>query len=279
MTTPNQPGWYDDPHDSNAQRYWDGQEWTPHRQRKPTSRTGRPSAMQTPPPQQPPPPPPPNLPPPPPPNLPPPSVAAPGQPAPEPTLPPPPDYNAAGGGQGAGIPMQPPPPAWPPPSPQSRDAGTQMASDGLATVKGIVGRLSITAWLLIGGFVLAVIATFFPYATVSAEGLVSIEVSANAAAQAVVFVLVGVAAGLAWPALAGSQVDVWRLIGLGVVVLLLGGLMVVWFNDASANNVEGEGVDVSPGSGLLLYGAAVIVITVGVVRLWMHRLQTQKRTY
>ncbi|WP_156748118.1 DUF2510 domain-containing protein, partial [Mycobacterium sp. E3198] len=29
MTTPNQPGWYDDPQDSNAQRYWDGQDWTP----------------------------------------------------------------------------------------------------------------------------------------------------------------------------------------------------------------------------------------------------------
>lgn len=34
MTTPRQPGWYDDPHDSNAQRYWDGQDWTPHRQPK-----------------------------------------------------------------------------------------------------------------------------------------------------------------------------------------------------------------------------------------------------
>ncbi|WP_422225433.1 DUF2510 domain-containing protein, partial [Mycobacterium sp.] len=43
MTTPNQPGWYDDPHDSNAQRYWDGQDWTPHRQRKPASPTARPS--------------------------------------------------------------------------------------------------------------------------------------------------------------------------------------------------------------------------------------------
>jgi uncharacterized membrane protein len=35
MTTPLQPGWYDDPHDPNAQRYWDGQDWTPHRQRRP----------------------------------------------------------------------------------------------------------------------------------------------------------------------------------------------------------------------------------------------------
>ncbi len=34
MTTP-QPGWYDDPQDANARRYWDGQQWTSHRQRKP----------------------------------------------------------------------------------------------------------------------------------------------------------------------------------------------------------------------------------------------------
>ena len=37
MTTSTQPGWYDDPEDANGQRYWDGQAWTPHRQRKPAS--------------------------------------------------------------------------------------------------------------------------------------------------------------------------------------------------------------------------------------------------
>jgi Protein of unknown function (DUF2510) len=37
MTTPQQPGWYDDPDDATAQRYWDGQAWTPQRQRKPIS--------------------------------------------------------------------------------------------------------------------------------------------------------------------------------------------------------------------------------------------------
>lgn len=35
MTTSTPPGWYDDPQDINGQRYWDGQAWTPHRQRKP----------------------------------------------------------------------------------------------------------------------------------------------------------------------------------------------------------------------------------------------------
>jgi hypothetical protein len=43
MTTPQQPGWYEDPNDSKAQRYWDGQDWTPHRQRKPISRDTPPS--------------------------------------------------------------------------------------------------------------------------------------------------------------------------------------------------------------------------------------------
>jgi Interferon-induced transmembrane protein/Protein of unknown function (DUF2510) len=77
MTTPQQSGWYDDPHDPNAQRYWDGQDWTPHRQRKPTSRPTPPPppVMPTPPPVMPtrsPPPPPvmPAQPPPPPPGMP-----------------------------------------------------------------------------------------------------------------------------------------------------------------------------------------------------------------
>jgi len=72
MTTPHEPGWYDDPQNSTAQRYWDGQNWTPHRQRKPTSRPAQPSVMPAP-----------NLPPPRAPNLPPP-------PATSATLPPPP---------------------------------------------------------------------------------------------------------------------------------------------------------------------------------------------
>jgi Protein of unknown function (DUF2510) len=69
MTTP-QPGWYDDPEDSNSQRYWEGQYWTPHRQRKPLSPQTPPVRPTPPPPSNVPPPPPrpPNLPPPPPPD-------------------------------------------------------------------------------------------------------------------------------------------------------------------------------------------------------------------
>jgi uncharacterized membrane protein YeaQ/YmgE (transglycosylase-associated protein family) len=49
MTTLHQPGWYDDPDDASALRYWDGQVWTAHRQRKPTSRPVQPPVVATPP--------------------------------------------------------------------------------------------------------------------------------------------------------------------------------------------------------------------------------------
>jgi drug/metabolite transporter (DMT)-like permease len=76
MTTRPQPGWYDDPDDPNAQRHWDGQNWTPYRKRKPTPRPAQPPVAASPQeqysPRPGPPPPPPPLPPPPPAHLPPP---------------------------------------------------------------------------------------------------------------------------------------------------------------------------------------------------------------
>lgn len=44
MTTPNQPGWYDDSEDPNALRYWDGKDWTPLLQPKPALPSARASA-------------------------------------------------------------------------------------------------------------------------------------------------------------------------------------------------------------------------------------------
>jgi hypothetical protein len=272
MTTPDQPGWYDDPNDPSAQRYWDGQAWTPHRQRKPASPSARASAVPTPSQQAPPPP---NLPPPPSPNLPPWSAAAPTQHA---YLPPPPPAPPGDYSSGVG---QFPPPAWPPPSPRSQGAGAQTASDGLAQVKGVVGNFSMTAWVLVAGLITTFVGTFFPYASVSLNALGSSvvlqEVSANGPARFVVIFLVAAAAALAWPALSGSQVAVWRLIGVSVAVAALAGLMVVWFTNVSTSNQEGEGVvDVSPGFGLLLYGAGVVIIAVGVIRLWLLRSRTSR---
>ncbi len=61
MTNPQQPGWYDDPFssDQRAERYWDGQEWTPRRRPRKAGSPIRsesatqPSTSSTPPNQQP----------------------------------------------------------------------------------------------------------------------------------------------------------------------------------------------------------------------------------
>jgi hypothetical protein len=50
-----QAGWYDDPENPDAHRYWDGQDWTPHRQRKTAATSPPPPATPTPPAQAPPP--------------------------------------------------------------------------------------------------------------------------------------------------------------------------------------------------------------------------------
>lgn len=287
MTTPDQPGWYDDPQDQSAQRYWDGNDWTPHRQRKPATPSRQPSVASAPPP---------------PPHLPPPSAAAPTQqaylppsPPPPPNLPLPPSADAPT--QQAYLPPPPPPPppsagappqyAYPPPQapgPPPQGSGARIASDGFATVKGIVGNFSITAWILVAGLVITLLATFFPYASISLNALGSSvvlqEVSASGPARFVVLVLVVAAAASAWPALTGSAVVRWRLIALSVIVGILAVLVVIWFTNVSGGDKEGEGfVSVTPGFGLLLYGAGVIVTAAAVIRLWMAHPRAQYPTF
>ncbi|HTX96412.1 MAG TPA: hypothetical protein VME67_17050 [Mycobacterium sp.] len=159
-----------------------------------------------------------------------------------------------------------------------------MASDGLATVKGHAAKFSVSVWLLLGGLVLTVIATFLPFATESVklfgETLASQQLPTTGAAKAVVIVLVALAVFLAFPALTGSELASSRLIGLSIVVGLLGALTVVWFlNVSSENNKGGDVVSVTPGVGLFLYGLGVVVAAVGVVRLWIDRSKTLKQAY
>jgi hypothetical protein len=73
-------------------------------------------------------------------------------------------------------------------------------------------------------------------------------------------------------------VVVGRLIGLSVVVGLLAGLTIVWFDTVAAENDKGSGVvELKPAFGLMVYGAAVIVAAVGIVRLWIERSRTRQR--
>jgi hypothetical protein len=188
----------------------------------------------------------------------------------------PPEQHPDNAGQVSGFSAGAAPQAWPPPGPNAPGPRAEPAPDGPAMAKAFGARLSGTAWLLLGGLVVAVVATFLPFATISYKVFGSLlgshEVSANGAAQFAVFLLAGVAAWLAWPVLSGSPMEPNRLIGLSVVTFLLGALMLVWFaNVSSSNSDAGDIADVTPGFGLLLYGVGVVVIAVSVVRLWIQR--------
>ncbi|WP_082964149.1 DUF2510 domain-containing protein [Mycobacterium sp. E796] len=300
MTTPNQPGWYDDPQDPNAQRFWDGRTWTPQRQRKPDARAPRPPVNR---PQQPPPsaaptqvtpvqPPPPR------PNLPPsaaqtraaplpplpprpPAPTGPPRPPQPPNRPAPPGYSPPGARPGPDTPAQPGSQRWAPPGPPNPGAGAHEVPESLAAVKAVAARMSVPAWIVFGGLLVTVVSIFLPFATVSLKlfgrTLSSHGAAADGTAKFVVILLAVVAALLALPALSGSRMPASRLIGLSVVVGLLGALTFVWFHTVSTKNNEGEGfVTVTPAFGLMVYAAAVIVTAVGVVLLWMDRSKTRQ---
>jgi hypothetical protein len=46
MSTPHLPGWYDDPSASNAERWWDGHDWTPQRRPKVSMPAPRPRSVE-----------------------------------------------------------------------------------------------------------------------------------------------------------------------------------------------------------------------------------------
>jgi hypothetical protein len=283
MTPLDQPGWYDDPQDASAQRYWDGDDWTPRRQRRPVSAPVRTPAM----PIKPPPPP---LPPPPPPQLPPPAVGLPPPPPPPlpapssaPLLPPPPPPSGPAGlppPPPSGLPGPPPPaPAgWPPPG-VAAGAGVPLSSDGLATIRAMAARVSITTGLLFGGLIFATLAVFLPFASISVFGMNVADISMPWTYRFVALALIAGSGALAWPALSGVPIEAGRRIGLSVVAGAMVVVVIIAFVAVSKGNSEGSAdsmglAGASPGFGLMLYAAAVIAVIAAIVRLWMQRPPT-----
>ena len=258
------PGWYDDPHDRNALRYWDGRQWTPQQQRK--------AAV-------PPPPPPPPLP----------SYGAPPPPS-NPGAPPP----------GYGTPAPPVPPGYgQPPQPpgqagygsQFASAGSQPASQAGAAAKNFAANLSVPGWLIYGGCLAAFIGVFMPWVTVSASVIIQVSANVSPSQQPAVMIfllaVIVVTAGLAWSVLsAAPAVPAGRLTGLAASAgaLILGVLLgIYWyFSGASeiSNQLGGSGMDlssmvsVSLNFGFILYTAGVAVVIAGVVMLWRKRPST-----
>lgn len=180
-TTSRQPGWYDDPNDSNAQRYWDGQDWTPHRQRKQAS---RPAARQQPPPQE--------------------QPAAPAQPSGRSTPPPPPPRNE---------PPPPPPSNVPPPPPGQAQppAASRVSSEAIkkaAIVAGVALVLVIAAYVAgrvqFGAFwpgilIVAAIAAIIAFFTIRSQRPVAHKAVVVAAIVAVVVVAIPASSKVVFP--------------------------------------------------------------------------------
>ncbi|MBV9514836.1 MAG: hypothetical protein JO280_12470 [Mycobacteriaceae bacterium] len=81
------------------------------------------------------------------------------------------------------------------------------------------------------------------------------------------------AAWLAWPVFAGTTMPQKRLVALSAVVGLMVLSVPLWFAVFRDNDPE-NGVTSSYGFGLWLFTIAVIIIAVGVVRVWMLRSKT-----
>jgi hypothetical protein len=190
-----------------------------------------------------------------------------------------PGHEVGGPGQASGGPVG--------PSPQATPTGLP---DALAAVKGIGVRFSVTAGLLFGGFVIAAIALFLPWVTVSVNsplggGLYKTDASPFQGGWIFVILLViGVATWLAWPTISGSKMGIPRLagltatVGLQIVFLLIG--FVSYVNGVSEKNkimtnsgedLAGLAPDVSIQAGMFLYAVAIVAIVAGLVRIWKHR--------
>jgi hypothetical protein len=220
-----------------------------------------------------------------------PPASQPNQVPPPPPPPPPgqpyPTNPYAAAAQAPGIHTGPPPQVRPAPYPQNQAAGAQMASDGLATVKGLLANLSPTTVLLYGGLAIAVIGIFCPWVSVTFMGMQgpTTDIGPHTSWKYAALLVIIAAGWLAWPTLTvpGSGLPANRLIGLAGAAGVLGLVVVIGFYaivSFSSGMSKSLGIDVSqiesftPGWGLYMYAVAVIAFAVGVVRLWMQKPQT-----
>jgi hypothetical protein len=216
-------------------------------------------------------------------------VGANGPAAGTPAAPPPPAWPTAPPapgtyGQAPGSPPGPPPPAWPAAPPGTRPGGAQGGADIVATVQGIVAKLSIPAWLLYGGLAAAVIGVLCPWVSISVMGM---STSAGDDGPSVgwkfaLLLVIGAAGFLAWPIVSptGSAMLANRLIGLSAAVgvfavaVAIGFYQVISFSSSDLMKMASGFVTASPGFGLYFCVLAVIASAGGVVMLWINQTKT-----
>ncbi len=187
--------------------------------------------------------------------------------------------------QRAGYEAPPPPaPAAPAPTPASPGAPSWSAPAGQgfgnaqAALAGVVGKIPLAGWLVVGGLFAALIGLFLPIASASGDGVRLADAYMPSWAQFIGLLFVAANLALAWATYNRPQTQQATLIALSALLgLMILHLIINWFTYSSdATSAGGDsGVDVSPGFGLLLYTLGLGVAAGGVVRMWMARSKAQ----
>jgi hypothetical protein len=152
-------------------------------------------------------------------------------------------------------------------------------------------RNMLTAGLIYGGLFLAAIALFLPWVTVSVKNPLGFGDMGHqdyspfgGFMKFLGLLLIAGAMALAWATLSDAQKRIGLLIGLSAVTgLLICGFLLGLLNYLGGVSEKGKGgegseyVDVSMDFGMFLYFAAVAALSVGVLRIWLHRSKSARQ--
>lgn len=176
-------------------------------------------------------------------------------------------------------PVPPPPgaaPQYPPPGGYPAPAGPNFGNAQAAFTSG-VAKIPLAGWLVVGGLVAALIALFLPIASATADGIPLVDAYMPAWAKFIGLLFIAANLALAWATFNRPQTQQVTLIALSALVgLMVLHLIINWFTYGSdTRGAGGDGVDVSPGFGLLLYTLGLGVAAGGVVMMWIARSKAQ----
>lgn len=183
----------------------------------------------------------------------------------------------------------PPPPAAPQyPAPPGYPApGGQTFGNAQAGFTAGLAKVPLGAWLLFGGFVVAVISLFFPLVTANFNGQTgSASFWSEGGVVYVIFLLLVAGAVLSVTTFVRPQSQRRTLIGLTVLISLLA-IQVIYnwttydsqMAEVKRDNPDISDVNFSPGFGLFLYTAAIVFLAVRIVMYWTGRSKAQPQAY
>jgi len=183
-------------------------------------------------------------------------------------------------------PPAPPAPAIAPTANYEPAAAPQTVAPGLPAVEtiqrnvgSIVKRMSVTAWLITAGAVVAAVSSFFPWA----QGTLSDGVG-DSYTQTVTmggvgrFLVVAIAVAtvvLSLPLLAGTPFSRSRKIGLTVLVGVFTLLVGLWAASAVSSGKAQGLTNATAGFGTVLCILAVVAIWTGVILAWTAKSKTR----